>query len=101
VAFIFKELECLENSIREIEDRIYTVGSKYTHEIDILTSMKGISVFTAIAIISDIATVKRFQNSKHFTSYLRSALGVDSSNETTHITKTNKIGRKLSITLIS
>jgi len=99
--FLFCELEHMENSIQEIEDRIHIVGSNYMREIDILTSMKGISVFTAIAIIADIATVKRFPNSKHFTSYLRSAPGVDSSNETTHITKTNKIGRKLSITLIA
>ena len=38
-------------------------GSHYFREIDILTSMKGLSVFTAIAIISDIISVKRFPNS--------------------------------------
>ena len=73
----------------------------YLKEIDILTSMKGISVFTAIALIADIATIERFPNSKHFSSYLKSAPGVDSSNDTTRICKTNKFGRKLSITLLT
>jgi len=63
--------------------------------------MKGISVFTAIALMADIATIERFPNSKHFTSYLRSAPGIDESNDTTKITSTNKFGRKLSVTLLS
>jgi hypothetical protein len=63
--------------------------------------MRGISVFTAIALMADIATVERFPNSKHFTSYLRSAPGIESSNAITRITGTNKSGRKLSLTLIT
>jgi len=99
--FFFNQLEQLEKGVQEIEDRIYIIGLEYTKEIDILTSMKGISVMTAIAIIADIATIERFPNSKNFTSYLRSAPGIDSSNETTRVTKTTKFGRKLSVTLIS
>ena len=63
--------------------------------------MRGLSVFTAIAIISDIITVKRFPNSKKFASYLRSTPRVSSSNEKTIIKSTNKAGRKVSITLLS
>ena len=69
-------------------------------EIDILTSMKGVSVFIAIAIIADIITVDRFKNSKAFTSYLRSAPRVESSNTTMGNKGTNKMGRKLAATLI-
>jgi transposase len=90
-----------ENLLQKIEDKIKLVGAEYVSDIDILTSMKGISVVTAIAIIADIATVLRFPNAKHFTSYLRSAPEVDSSNETTIIKGTNKLSRKLSVTLIS
>jgi transposase len=99
--FFFQQLEHLESSISTIEDKIYIVGAEYIQEIDILTSMKGISVMTAIAIIADIATVERFPNSKHFTSYLRSAPGIDSSNETVIIKGTNTLGRKQSIILLS
>ena len=70
-------------------------------QIEILTSMTGISVITALAIISDIIDVSRFKNAKHFASYLRSTPRVESSNDKTIIKSTNKAGRKLSITLLS
>jgi hypothetical protein len=70
-------------------------------EIQILTSMKGISVFIAIAIIADIIKVDRFKNSKAFTSYLRSAPKVANSNTSVNIGRTNKKGRKLSSGLIT
>lgn len=101
IKYLFEHLENLEKKFTEIEEAIKVIGKKYYKEIDILTSMKGISVITAIAIIADVAEVKRFPNSKHFTSYLRSAPGVDSSNEEIRITKTTKFGRKLSVSLLS
>jgi Mn-containing catalase len=70
-------------------------------EIDILTSMSGISVVTAIALVADVITVTRFRNAKHFASYLRSVPRVESSNDKTIIKSTTKAGRKLSITLLS
>ena len=76
-------------------------GLSETKVFELTTSIKALSVFAAIAIIADIATIKRFQNSKHFASYLRSAPGVDSSNERTRNLATNKCGRRYSITLIS
>jgi transposase len=60
--FLFKVLEQLEGNIVEVEYRIYIIGSAYIREIEILTSMKGISVFTAIALMADIATIERFPN---------------------------------------
>lgn len=99
--FFFEEMEHLEESIAKLEDEIYIIGSKYIKEINIATRMKRISVITAIAIMADIARVDRFPNSKHFSSYLRSAPEVDSSNETTKIINTNKFARKHSITLLS
>ena len=98
---LFEDLEYLESKLASLEKVIKVVGSKYYKQIDILTSMKGISVMTAIAIISDIATIKRFPNSKHFSSYLRSTPGIDSSNDTVRVTRTTKYGRKLSVTLLS
>lgn len=98
---LFKKLKYLENELEEIEKQIKILGANYYEEIDILTSMKGMSVKTAIAIISDIAIVDRFPNAKHFTSYLRSAPGVDSSNDNTRNLKTNKFARKVSITFLT
>jgi transposase len=99
--FLFDHLEDLEDRVTAIKNKIKEEGRFYLKEIDILTSMKGISVFTAIAIIADIISVKRFPNSKRFASYLRSTPKVESSNEKTIIKSTNKAGRKVAITLLS
>ena len=93
-------LEYKESRIEPLKERIMAQAEPYMREIEILTSMKGISVFIAIAIIADIIKINRFKNSKHFTSYLRSAPKVASSNTSTRVLGTNKMGRKLSSTLI-
>jgi transposase len=98
---LFDLLEHLEAGIEVLEDRIKEQAEPYMREIEILTSMKGISVFIAIAIIADIITVDRFKDSKSFTSYLRSAPRVESSNTTKGNKGTNKKGRKLSATLLT
>ncbi len=99
--FLFDDLENKEDNIEIIANMIKRLGSKYYKEIELLTSMKGISIITAIALIADIADIKRFPNSKHLTSYLRSAPGIDSSNEEKKVLSTNKLGRKLSVSLLS
>ena len=98
---LFDLLEYTETQIEQLKDQIMEQAEPYIKEITILTSMKGVSVFTAIAIIADIIEVDRFKNSKCFTSYLRSAPRVESSNTTVHMKGTNKKGRKLSATLLS
>jgi transposase len=99
--FLLDQLERDEADVRKLKDMILLAGQKFMAQIEILTSMKGISVFIAIAIIADIIDVSRFRNSKAFTSYLRSAPHVANSNTSTSIRGTNKKGRKLSATLLT
>ena len=87
INFLFDQLEQQETQVKTLKEKIKEEGRHYLKEIDILTSMRGISVFTAIAIIADIITVKRFSNSKKFASYLRSTPKVESSNEKTIIAR--------------
>ena len=94
-------LETLEGHIRSLEEEILGRAEPYLREIEILTGMKGISVFIAIAIIADIIKVDRFKNSKAFASYLRSAPKVSNSNTSVNIKGTNKKGRKLAATLVT
>jgi len=101
INLLMDSLEQLEEAFDKLVDEIKRAGSLFYSQIDILTSMTGISVITAIAVISDVSDISRFKNSKHFASYLRSAPRVESSNDKTIIKSTNKAGRKLSITLIS
>ena len=94
-------LEQLEEAFEKLVVQIKKAGSVFMRQIEILTSMSGISVVTAIAIIADVIDVSRFRNSKHFASYLPSAPQIESSNDKTIINSTSKAGRKLSITLLS
>ena len=98
---LFDLLETMEGRIELLKDKIMEESKPYMGEIAILTSMKGMSVFIAIAIIADIITVDRFKDSKSFTSYLRSAPRVSSSNTSVKNRGTNKMGRKLAATLLS
>jgi len=94
-------LENMETRVETLEDKVKEHAEPYMREIEILTSMKGIGVFTAIAIIADIISVTRFKNSKSFTSYLRSAPKVSNSNTSEKTKGTNKKGRKVAATLIT
>jgi len=98
---LFDLLEFQESRIDVLQDKIKEHAEPFMREIEILTSMKGVSVFIAIAIIADIIKVDRFKDSKSFTSYLRSAPKVANSNTSVSVRGTNKKGRKLSSTLIT
>jgi len=52
---LFTELETFEASIQKLTRYIMYPAKPYISQIDILTSMKGISVITAIALIADIS----------------------------------------------
>ncbi len=101
VDLLFEHVDHLEKTKQKIEDQMKITGSHYYKEIEILTSMTGISIFTAIVLIADIADIRRFANAKKLSSYLRSSPKIDSSNETVTIRGTNKCGRKHSITILS
>jgi transposase len=101
INMLFDILEYTEAQIESLQDKIKEYAEPFLKEIEILTSMKGISVFIAAAIIADIIRVERFRNSKAFTSYLRSAPKVANSNTSVNIRGTNKKGRKLCSTLIT
>jgi len=94
-------LEQLEQAIEALEAQIKRSAAPLVREIDILTSMRGISVTCAIAVLADVIDVHRFATSKKFAAYLRSTPRVESSNERAIIKSTNKAGRKLAITLLS
>jgi len=100
VNLLMDRLERDEADVELLQDKILLHAEPFMAQIDILTSMKGISVFIAIAIIADIIDVSRFRNSKVFTSYLRSAPRMSNSNTSTSNRGTNKMGRKLAATLI-
>jgi len=98
---LIDRLERDEADVEALKEQVLLNAVPFMKQIDVLTSMKGVSVFIAIAIIADIIDVSRFKNSKAFTSYLRSAPKVANSNTSVNIRGTNKKGRKLSSALLS
>ncbi|MDR2406505.1 MAG: IS110 family transposase [Bacteroidales bacterium] len=98
---LMDRLERDEADVEALKEQVLLHAEPYMGQIDILTSMKGVSVFIAIAIIADIIDVSRFKDSKHFTSYLRSAPHVANSNTSSSSRGTNKKGRKLSSSLLT
>lgn len=94
----YKTLCEQKNRLRE---RIIAVGvGRFRRDIELLISVSGISVFTAVVIMSDVVTIDRFKNRKKLTSYLRSAPRVDASNNTVRIGRINKRGRKRSFNML-
>ncbi|HNV37339.1 MAG TPA: transposase [Rectinema sp.] len=87
--------------MEKLTSDILIAAVPFIHEIDILTSMKGISVIAAAAVMSDIISVGHFQDSKHFAYHLRSTLGVQSLNEKMIIKRTNKAERKMTMVFLS
>jgi transposase len=98
---LMDRLERDEADVAMLKEQVPLHAEPFIEQIDIPTRMKGISVFIAIAIIADVIEVSRFKDSKHFTSYLRSAPHTASSNTSTSSRGTNKKGRKLSSSLVT
>lgn len=100
VSLLLEMLVFQETKASELEREIKRLAKPYRRQIEILTSFPGISVLTACALVADIGDIGRFASAKKLSSYLRSAPGVDSSNEVTKIKKTSKLGRRLSVGLL-
>jgi transposase len=94
-------LEQTEAKIGSLEGMVLEHAEPFMWEIEILTSMKGIGVLTAAAIVAGIIKADRFRNSKAFASCLRSAPKASSSNTSASIRGTSKKGRKLAAALVT
>ena len=87
---------------KEIKDMVILKGSKlFGKEIELLLSIKGFSVFTAIVLMSDVADINRFSNAKKFCSYLRTAPKTKSSNQKTHVGAVNRKSRSMTCTVLT
>jgi transposase len=100
IEVLFNQIDQTEESQERIKKEILKKGHCFEKEIRLLMSIKGISPFMAVGIMSDVVDIHRFGNVKKFCSYLRAAPKVDSSNKTTKIGRINKHSRKISIELL-
>ncbi|MBA7552980.1 hypothetical protein ES705_45560 [subsurface metagenome] len=54
---LYKQVDFLEDQVNEVKERILAEGKTFENEIDRLVSIKGVSVFIEIAIMSAIADI--------------------------------------------
>lgn len=101
INILLSTLNSLENEKENIKKAILKKGKIFYREIRILTSIRGISPFLAIAIMSDIADINRFPSAKKLCSYLRTAPRIDASGNTAHVGKVNKQSRTLTASLMT
>lgn len=99
---LFAQLDAIEAETEKIKQMIFESGYRsFRKEIELLLSIKGFSVLTAIALMSDVIDINRFPNVKKFCSYLRTAPRVKSSNDKTVIGSINRYSRSLTCTLMT
>jgi len=99
---LMRQIELLGQETEELQNAIINRGYMiFKEEINLLISIRGVSAFLAIAIMTDVATVDRFKTAKQFCSYLRTAPSIKGSNDTTHLGKVNKRSRVLACSLMT
>lgn len=99
---LYDELTELEQKNEDLKKVIKDVGIKlFPREIELLIRIKGVSILTAVAIMSDVVDVHRFSGTKKFCAYLRTAPKVKSSNMTTKLLGVNKQSRVLTLNYLS
>ena len=101
ISIMLSTLNSLEDEKENIKKAILKKGGIFHREVVILTSIRGVSPFLAIAIMSDIADINRFPNAKKLSSYLRAAPRIDASGNTAYIGKVNKQSRTLTASLMT
>lgn len=95
-------LKATELQQQDVKDMIQLRGAElFGEQIEILLSIRGFSVFTAIVLMSDIVDVDRFSNAKKFCSYLRVAPTTKSSNQTVHVGSVNRQSRSTTCSLLT
>lgn len=99
---LYEKFDNLESEKEFFTYKMFKLGEKYySKDIDILTSISGISVLIALALISDIADIKRFASAKKLCSYLGVIPKVDSSEDKIRIGSLQRDSRKTSRTLLT
>jgi transposase len=91
-----------EEQQQEVKDMIYLRGDElFGEQIELLLSIRGFSVFTAIVLMSDVVDVERFSSAKKFCSYLQTVPKTKASNQTVHVGAVNRRSRSGTCALLT
>ena len=85
---LLEELKHLRGSIAQLTRRIRTLAHKepYRTQVELLTSIPGISILTVMVLLTEIVDINRFKNLDRLASYVGLIPGEDSSGATERTT---------------
>ena len=80
---LLKELKHLRQSIAQLTRQIRALGRQepYRIQVELLDSVPGIGILSAMTILTEIVDINRFKNLDHLASYVGLVPGEDSSGE--------------------
>ena len=80
---LLEELKHLKQSIAGLTGHIQTLahGEPYRTQVELLTSIPGVSILTAMVLLTEIVDINRFKNLDHLASYVGLIPGEDSSGD--------------------
>ena len=102
VNLLFRQLREAKKTTESIKDLIIDLGTRtFPEEIELLLSIPGFGVLTAVVLLADIDTVDRFPTAKKFCAYLRTAPRIKESNTTTHLGRVTKQSRSMTCSILT
>jgi len=80
---LLEELKHLQGSIAELTQHIRQLAQQepYRKQVELLTSIPGISTLTAMVFLTEVVDINRFRNLDHLASYVGLVPGEDSSGD--------------------
>ena len=102
LAVLCRQLSEAARAAEDIADLIIDLGLKtFPKEIELLLSIPGFGIFTAIVLLADIDNVDRFDSAKKFCKYLRTAPRIRNSNTTTRLGAIGRQSRSMTCTVLT
>lgn len=92
---LLEDVDHYAKKLEDIKTQIFSFSVLFPKEVHLLTQIPGISLFIALAIISDIGDIKYFENEKKLCAYLGLIPRVKESNGKRWDGKMTKAGRKI------
>jgi transposase len=94
-------LENLEQKKESLKEQIVQAGKPFEAQVKLLLSIRGVTPLLALAFLSEVGDIRRFQSARKLHSYLGVVPTVRSSGGITHSGAINRGSRKLSRTLFT
>jgi transposase len=102
VRLLRRQLTETMKTTESIKDLIIELGMKtFKEEVELLLSIPGFGVFSAIVVLADVANIDRFQSAKKFCAYLRTAPRIKESNSSTYLGRVTKQSRSMSCSVLT